>query len=185
MKLLSIKLFNFRQFWGEVEIDLAGQPGRSVTVIHGNNGAGKTTLLNAFTWVLYNQHTGAFASPEQHINKRAIAQTPPGGRVDCWVEVMFEHNGNRYRARRSCYGEKPLKAEGRGQRAEGDGEYAVGLVEQAGELALQINGKRVESPEVPEDKIGQVLPESLHRYFFFDGERIDPRQRFPRRFGRC
>ncbi|MGA7937477.1 MAG: ATP-binding protein, partial [Kovacikia sp.] len=80
MKLVSMKLFNFRQFWGEVEINLAGVPGHSVTVIHGNNGAGKTTLLNAFTWVLYGQHTGAFASPEQRINKRAIAQTASGKR---------------------------------------------------------------------------------------------------------
>jgi len=159
MKLLSIKLFNFRQFWGDVEIALAGQPGRSATVIHGNNGAGKTTLLNAFTWVLYGQHTGAFASPEQHINKRAIAQTSPGGRVDCWVEVVFEHNDNHYRARRSCHLEKPHSDEV--------------PMEQRGELALQINGKLVEPPEIPEDKIGQVLPESLHCYFFFDGERID------------
>ncbi|MBM0740250.1 AAA family ATPase [Phormidium sp. CLA17] len=159
MKLLSMKLFNFRQFWGEVEIDLAGQAGRSVTVIHGNNGAGKTTLLNAFTWVLYGQHTGAFASPEQHINKRSISQAPLGSRVDCWVEVVFEHNGNRYRARRSCYLQKPRSDEM--------------SIEQGEELALQINGKLVQSPEVPEDKIGQVLPESLHRYFFFDGERID------------
>lgn len=159
MKLVSMKLFNFRQFWGEVEIDLAGPPGRSVTVVHGNNGAGKTTLLNAFTWVLYGQHTGAFASPEQHINKRAIAQTTLGKRVDCWVEVVFEHNSNRYRARRSCYIEKARLGEG--------------TIEQNGELALQINGKLVQPPEVPEDKIGQVLPESLHRYFFFDGERID------------
>lgn len=166
MKLLSIKLFNFRQFWGEVEIALAEQAGRSITVIHGNNGAGKTTLLNAFTWVLYGQHTGAFASPEQHINKRAIAQASPGSRVDCWVEVVFEHNTNRYRARRSCYLDIPPHSSTH--------RLTDSLLpEQPSDLALQINGKLVEPPEVPEDKIGQVLPESLHRYFFFDGERID------------
>ena len=49
MKLLSLRLFNFRQFWGEVHLDLAHQNSRKVTVIHGNNGAGKTTLLNGFT----------------------------------------------------------------------------------------------------------------------------------------
>lgn len=173
MKLLSIKLFNFRQFWGEVEIDLAGQPGRSVTVIHGNNGAGKTTLLNAFTWVLYGQHTGAFASPEQHINKRAIAQTPPGSRVDCWVEVVFEHNSNRYRARRSCYLEKPPAPSPTHPPTHPPSPLTPDPTEHPSELALQINGKLVQPPELPEDKIGQVLPESLHRYFFFDGERID------------
>jgi len=157
MKLLSIKLFNFRQFWGEVELKLADQAGRSITVIHGNNGAGKTTLLNAFTWLLYGQHTGAFASPDQHINKRAIAQAAPNSRVDCWVEVLFEHNGNRYRVRRSCYTQSG----------------AIDSPEQGGDLALQINNKLIQPPESPEDKVGQVLPESLHRYFFFDGERID------------
>ena len=155
MKLLAIKLFNFRQFWGMAEINLAAQSGQSVTVIHGNNGAGKTTLLNAFTWVLYGQHTGAFASPEQHINQRAITEAKPGSRVDCWVELAFEHNGNQYRARRSCHLTAP------------------DAVEQVEELALQINGKLVQPPEQPADKVGQVLPESLHRYFFFDGERID------------
>jgi len=49
MKLMSIKLCNFRQFYGKTpEIVLAcGE--RNTTIIHGNNGAGKTTLLNAFT----------------------------------------------------------------------------------------------------------------------------------------
>ncbi len=71
---------------------------------------------------------------------------------------MFEHHNNRYRARRSCYIEKTNSDD---------------LQEQGGELALQINQKLVKPPELPEDKIGQVLPNSLHRYFFFDGERID------------
>jgi DNA sulfur modification protein DndD len=47
MKLMSIRLCNFRQFYGKTpEIFLAfGE--RNTTIIHGNNGAGKTTLLNA------------------------------------------------------------------------------------------------------------------------------------------
>ncbi len=50
MKLTSIKMCNFRQFYGKTpEILLAGGKERNTTVIHGNNGAGKTGLLNAFT----------------------------------------------------------------------------------------------------------------------------------------
>ena len=115
VKLLSIKLFNFRQFWGVAELHLAAQAGQSVTVIHGNNGAGKTTLLNAFTWLLYGQHTGAFAAPEQHINQRAIAEAKPGSQVDCWVDLAFEHNGSQYRARRSCSLTAPDGAEQAGR----------------------------------------------------------------------
>jgi DNA sulfur modification protein DndD len=54
MKLLALRLFNFRQFWGEVHLDLACIKGsatpRSSTA---TMALGKTTLLNAFTWVLY------------------------------------------------------------------------------------------------------------------------------------
>ncbi|WP_008318103.1 AAA family ATPase [Leptolyngbya sp. PCC 6406] len=157
MKLLSLKLFNFRQFWGEVALELAHQNGRSVTIIHGNNGAGKTTLLNGFTWVLYDQRSPAFA-PGPLINNRAVAETAPGSQVECWAEVLFEHNGKEYQARRSCLGTKT---------AEGESS------ESASTLQLKINGKLIPDKDEVEDAIGSVLPISLHRYFFFDGERIE------------
>ncbi|MBD0312887.1 MAG: AAA family ATPase, partial [Microcoleus sp. T3-bin5] len=51
MKLISITMCNFRQFYGKSpEIKLASGV-QNITVIHGNNGAGKTALMNAFTWV--------------------------------------------------------------------------------------------------------------------------------------
>ncbi|GAB1540932.1 hypothetical protein NUACC21_36010 [Scytonema sp. NUACC21] len=46
---------------------------RHTTVIHGNNSSGKTSPLNAFTRVLYEKFSAAFASSEQLVNKRAIA----------------------------------------------------------------------------------------------------------------
>ncbi|NEQ23883.1 MAG: AAA family ATPase, partial [Microcoleus sp. SIO2G3] len=62
MKLTSIKLFNFRQFYGKTPEILLASGEQNTTIIHGNNGAGKTTLLNAFTWVLYEKFSAAFAS---------------------------------------------------------------------------------------------------------------------------
>ncbi|TVQ09967.1 MAG: ATP-binding protein [Leptolyngbya sp. DLM2.Bin27] len=157
MKLLSLKLFNFRQFWGEVMLDLAHQSGRSVTVIHGNNGAGKTTLLNGFTWVLYDQRSPAFA-PGPLVNNRALGEVPVGSLVECWAEVLFEHNGKEYQARRSCVAQK---------------DSAGQILEEPSVLQLKINGKLIPEKDDIEDAIGSVLPNSLHRYFFFDGERIE------------
>jgi DNA sulfur modification protein DndD len=75
MKLISIKLCNFRSFYAKTpEIVLAHGDVSNTTIIHGNNGAGKTSLLNAFTWVLYEKFSAAFASAEQLVNKRAIAE---------------------------------------------------------------------------------------------------------------
>ena len=79
MKLTSIKVCNFRSFYGTTpEILLACGDNSNTTIIHGNNGSGKTSLLNAFTWVLYEKFSAAFASIEQLVNKRAIAQAKLG-----------------------------------------------------------------------------------------------------------
>ena len=74
MKLMSIQLNNFRQFYGMTQEIILASGERNTTVIHGNNGAGKTTLLNAFTWVLYEKFTAAFAVEDQLVNKRAVSE---------------------------------------------------------------------------------------------------------------
>ena len=161
MKLLSLRLFNFRQFYGQTpEIVLASGDRRKITVIHGNNGAGKTGLLNAFTWVLYEKFTAAFASEEQLVNKRAIAEAEVGATIECWAEVVFEHGGTQYQAKRVCRAYKQKD----------------GVEQSKSELRLLAKnemGRWLPTNYQPEDVIGRILPESLHRYFFFDGERIE------------
>ncbi|MBW4643246.1 MAG: AAA family ATPase [Goleter apudmare HA4340-LM2] len=161
MKLTSIKLCNFRSFYGKTpEIAIAGGDVLNTTVIHGNNGSGKTSLLNAFTWVLYEKFSAAFASTEQLVNKRAIAEAKPGQVVECWVEVNWEHEGKRYNVKRQCKGYKNQT------------DFALGKTE----LFMQVagdDGRWYFPLQQPEEIIGQILPVSLHQYFFFDGERIE------------
>jgi DNA sulfur modification protein DndD len=163
MKLLALKLCNFRPFYGEHSLTLAKSDDRNITVIHGNNGSGKTALLNAFTWALYEKFTAALASPEQLVNRRAIATAPVEQPIPCWVEVSFEHDSKQYRVKREC----------RAYRKED------GSVEQAkSELMMQFVGDDgrwafLPSSQMPEDVITRILPRSLHQYFFFDGERIE------------
>ena len=160
MKLMSIVLCNFRQFYDQTpEIKLAWGA-QNITIIHGNNGAGKTALMNGFTWVLYEKFSAAFAVGEQLVNKRAIAEAKNGKKVDCWVEIIFEHDTIRYKVRRAC---RVYKSDNN-------------LEQSKSELFLQIakdDGRWMPSPQHPDDIIGRILPESLHQYFFFDGERIE------------
>ncbi|MDJ0736870.1 MAG: AAA family ATPase [Nostocaceae cyanobacterium] len=161
MKLTAIKLCNFRSFYGKTpEIILAGGEGRNTTIIHGNNGTGKTSLLNAFTWVLYDKFSAAFASAEQLVNKRAIAEAEVGEAVECWVEIGWEHDDIRYRVKRECRGYK----------------NAASFDVIKTQLYLQFAGDDgiwKFPTQQPEDIINQILPGSLHQYFFFDGERIE------------
>ncbi|MBD1936335.1 AAA family ATPase [Microcoleus sp. FACHB-68] len=162
MKLISITLCNFRQFYGKTpEILLECRDQRNTTIIHGNNGAGKTTLMNAFTWTLYEKFSAAFAAETQLVNKRAITEAEVGKAVVCSVEVIFEHDSKRYQAKRIC----------RAYRNE------TGNVEQ-GESKLQMlvagnEGRWMLPPQPADDIINRILPISLHQYFFFDGERIE------------
>ncbi|WP_375499101.1 AAA family ATPase [uncultured Nostoc sp.] len=161
MKLTSIKLCNFRSFYGTTpEMILAGGDVDNTTIIHGNNGSGKTSLLNAFTWVLYEKFSAAFASIEQLVNKRAIAETQKGQAVECWVEIGWEHEGKRYRVKRACRGYK------------NEGDFDAGKTQ----LTMWVgadDGKWNIPTQQPDDIINQILPATLHQYFFFDGERIE------------
>ncbi|MGL5080667.1 MAG: AAA family ATPase [Microcoleaceae cyanobacterium] len=161
MKLTSLRLCNFRQFYGETsKISLAAGESHKITVIHGNNGGGKTSLLNAFIWVLYGdgKFSAAFASPEQLVNKRAIAERTDQEPVKCWVEVEFEHAEKRYRMRRQCQFNNTSNSLSKS-------ELQIKLI--------QPDGSYTSPPGDPEDVIGRILPVSLHQYFFFDGERIE------------
>ncbi|MBE9000396.1 AAA family ATPase [Nostoc sp. LEGE 12447] len=161
MKLTSIKLCNFRSFYGTTpEMLLAGGDVQNTTIIHGNNGSGKTSLLNAFTWVLYDKFSAAFASIEQLVNKRAIAEAQKGQAVECWAEIGWEHEGKRYRVKRACRGYK------------NEGDFDAGKTQ----LTMWVgadDGKWNIPTQQPDDIINQILPATLHQYFFFDGERIE------------
>ena len=162
MRLTSIKLCNFRSFYGKTpEIILANGDIRNTTMIYGSNGAGKTSILNGFTWVLYEKFSAAFASTEQLVNKRAIAESQPGQPVECSVEIGWEHENMRYRAKRGC----------RVYKNQSD------LIE-TGKTQLTMwlggdDGQWKIPNQLPEEIITQILPLSLHQYFFFDGERIE------------
>ena len=53
MKIEKLIINNFRQFFGEIEIEFSTDELKNVTVVHGANGSGKTSLLNAFKWCFY------------------------------------------------------------------------------------------------------------------------------------
>lgn len=148
MLLEEITLKDFRCFNGEHCLEFSTDEERNVTLIHAENGVGKTTLLNAMLWCFYGTTTAKFERKFDLVNHDAAA----AGRDVCFVEVVFEHDGNRYRARR--YG-------GRG--VHGDRIFSV----------MRIDEGHSGSIDAPDTFINTVIPKTMAGHFLFDGEHAE------------
>ena len=55
MKINKIVLKNFRQYYGEVSVDLETDNEKNIVIIGGKNGYGKTNFLLSMVWCLYGE----------------------------------------------------------------------------------------------------------------------------------
>jgi len=167
MKILELKIHNFRQFYQDHQLEFAISKIKNITLIHGNNGSGKTALLNAFTWLLYGCFTEALQAPENVVNIRAIKESDINNEIFCWVQLMFEHNNKKYRIRRTQVIKK-IDNLNNWETQDDRNLYMQWADENKGEWKTE---------KYAADVIGRILPKELHRYFFLDGERIEALQR--------
>lgn len=147
MLLEEIVLKDFRCFHGEHVIEFATEPDQNVTLIHAENGVGKTTILNAMLWCFYGMTTPRFERKHDLVNHDAAA----AGRQSCFVEVLFEHNGKRYRARRYA------------GRASGDRIFSIMRIEDGHSVSI----------DNPDTFINTVIPKTMAGHFLFDGEHAE------------
>lgn len=159
MRLHSIRLKNFRQFMGDQECVLRSDDLKPVSLLFGANGAGKTTLLNAFTWALYGLMSDDVEEPHRMVTDSVWRALPIGGKAEVAVELLFDHEGHTYRVRRR--GES-TKASDEQQRPTTE----ITLWE------TKPDGSS-ESVGAPQERIYNILPRGLSRFFFFNGERIE------------
>ncbi|MGF1694789.1 AAA family ATPase [Vibrio lamellibrachiae] len=160
MKISKITITNFRQFWKTESIKFSTSNEKNVTVIHGSNGSGKTSLLNAFKWCFYGE-TDFDTGTENILNEAAIQHATTGQTIELNITVMFEQDG--------CFYDVVRKAKYR--------KLPDNKVEdlKAIEFKIQKTTSKGETKtsDTPKSDINKVLPESLHPYFFFNGERIE------------
>jgi DNA sulfur modification protein DndD len=148
MKLISVKLLNFRQFYGPHTIEFATDAVKNVTLFHAENGVGKTTLLNAILWCFYGASgvTKKFEKSEDILSYQAVAEKQMVAKVD----VTFEHDGRTYTATRRHTGRSEERL-----------------------LAYEIQNGNTEPLPAPDAFISSVVPMEMAHHFFFDGEHAE------------
>ena len=157
MKLEYIMLENFRQFYGRNQADFSAMDDLKVTVFHGLNGTGKTSLFSAISWCLYGVGTeeiGELAS------KEALSKVSDGESVTTAVIIGFQHEANRFIAKRSI----ETKKIGNSTRIMGPAEFTLTQIRASGDHRPEPN---------PSLRMNAILPENVRTYFFFDGEKMD------------
>ena len=157
MRLESVALTNFRQFFGRQEAEFSVSRETNVTIFHGDNGAGKTSLFTAINWCLYgvvDDNIGQLAS------KEAISRVHEGESIETRVEVCFLSDGSRYCASRTLMSRKA----GMAGVPQSGGEFTLTQFKATGDNELIRN---------PIQKMNQILPANVRTYFFFDGEKMD------------
>ena len=55
MKISSINIENFRQYYNNIDIDLNTEQDKNIVLIGGRNGYGKTNFLISLVWCLYGE----------------------------------------------------------------------------------------------------------------------------------
>jgi DNA sulfur modification protein DndD len=146
MLLKSIRLKDFRSYLGEVNFELATDPNKNITVIHGENGVGKTAFLNAILWAFFNKLTPNFRNPKTLLNHEAQKQ----GVKTCYVEIEFEEDAQDYCVRRT---------------------YDQAIAKSSLKLfKIAENGTYGPEETNPEYFINTIIPPEMAEYFFFQGE---------------
>ena len=156
MKLEFARIVNYRQFFGQQDIEFSIFPDLNISVFHGDNGAGKTSLFSAINWCLYERGIEGIG---EIVSKRALNEAGEGKEITTSVQISFQHQGKVYVADRYLV---VIKTE-KGYREKAKG-FTLSRYKKSGDLVSEPN---------PIGTMNSILPSNVRPYFFFDGEKMD------------
>jgi DNA sulfur modification protein DndD len=153
LKIRSITVSDFGPFKGEQEIELPKEDG--VVIVYGENMRGKTTLLNAIRYALFGKVLTR-GSGEIQLHQIGNWESAASGKYGFHVVLAFEQNGDAYQLTRECRVRPGIA------RPMSDVDYIE-------ESFLTKNGSAM-GPDEATLELGRIMPETVSRFFLFDGE---------------
>src|SRR5690625_2881714 len=165
MKILTMELENFRQFYGTQTIKFAAED-ENITSIFGENGKGKTGIFRALMFALHSATHIQQDNPAEpiHLVNLRLLEKQQGTMCTAKVTIRFEHNDQEYEIMRTVAGMK------RGNRIQ-ERNGTVKLYEM--DTDGNYSPTPIEDPKEVQNKMNQILDEEIKDFFLFDGEKID------------
>lgn len=160
MLLKKMTLTNFRPFKGEHSIVFSTDTEKNVTLVMAENGAGKTTLAQAFQWILYSKTEGF--KNKSVLNGIVEKDMMLNSEANVIAKLELEHNNVDYTIIRKQVYKKDIN----GNVKSDNPVLEIYTKQEDGQTVVNNPYKNIST-------ISNILPESLSKYFFFDGERIE------------
>lgn len=154
LSIRSISLTDFGPFKGEQRIDFPADPG--VSIIYGENMRGKTTLLNAIRYALFGKvmTRGATQVALHQIGNWETAKDH--GKYGFKVVLEFENEGLKYELTRE-------------HRPRAGVTIPQTDIDYQQDCFLRKDGQ-VLGPDQRDSELARIMPETVSRFFLFDGE---------------
>ncbi|MDC7797570.1 AAA family ATPase [Bacillus altitudinis] len=154
MKIQRLKLENFRLYYGEQFIEFSTDEERNLTLCLAKNNGGKTTLAQSIIWCLYGYTI--LNEPNEILNKDVEFSMVAGETRKVSVTLEVIHKGQLYIIRREQDFTKT---------------NTQFIVNEPNQTIMTYDSNNV-LQDVSDKDINEILPQSLSRFFIFDGERM-------------
>lgn len=172
MKLCSLTLENFRQFYGKQHIDFSDSD-KNITVVLGENGNGKTGIFRAIVFCLFNEkelpkdRSDRGADPNSvHLVNLNVLKENADIPMDAKVELVFINGNKKYFLQRSVTDMWSTKA--RQVKKNLEMEVKLSIQNAAGNIESVL----VKDADVDKE-ISGIISSKVKDLFFFDGDKIE------------
>ncbi len=168
MKLISIEMNNFRQYYGEGNIINFNKNNSNITVIIGENGAGKTSIFRAMIFALFgiSELEEDSKNEKVHLVNLHKLEENMNKKVEASVKVNFEHEGKKYLIERKTYS---LMKNNKEVISSPDTDVSLKIIDENGILQ---NREITDNDEIL-SILEKILNPKLKDFFFFNGEKIE------------